>query len=872
MENMESGTQTNRNLSKKISSIGSNLIELSKNNGLSENIENGKAIDLKCQYDGLTDIDGERPIEKNNIENYTKTNKNTINFKNAIYNVSNKLSTNGSHDEPNSDLSSSGENSLEESDGNSNTETSEGSEFAINETTKFDIRELKPMETLTWLRDHGMGKMANLISKEKEDSTQQKAHEDSILGLYNVDIKNQDHEYLKKLFMTSLGKTYNIDFENERIVKNRLEDSEDFNNDYKEINTIENLRNTSAVQSVINETASISKFIKPKLINRMEVTEEGISGENALAFQKYIRDLQEEVKMKDEKLRLREMERDNARLTRDQLTRAVKSSLELGNGVGNLDYVFKNIIKRNLVYSFRILQLQARINLKNKLGCEIFAGASLLKHIILKRLKYAFRCLNTNAISKNDDLFWKKNIVNAEEVASSIISKFKNILPCYKLSSIVQHNHICALKKFFYIWTKCSGLKSNTTLDMGYNPFRKRGIITLRELKIEVESDLKNLSSKDKRKLNKANKGFFTDTSIDELRKSNLVDTRNLANKEILRNINDKLSLIPNEKLNFLSMIISNNKEQRNIDIARSNALDHFSEIIYSAFDRKDSFKSSCGSTLNKISDIIINYKDKLKSSFENLVLDKDKLDVVDEIKKNAKSRFRQPVKVPDFIEEEHLKLLEDFYSNPFYHIFVNEYNKRIFLGYNSSSSSSDEDEFENYQVEVDEGENGDECDLFYFNFKNENKQLTVQKQAESNVNIDPELPVPLEITKTEDLYIQDEEEQFETVYYYDPNYLQIYQDYSQKQFEDQNIESQVYEQGELQEEEEDKGYFVDKLGKNIVVQGEYTEVPDLSEYQVENWQAETETQNEYFEYTENPVENSHVYGIAESENVSTFK
>ncbi|KAK6588839.1 hypothetical protein RS030_2264 [Cryptosporidium xiaoi] len=866
---MESGEKINRIKTKTISSIGSKSGELSKNSCLPEPIENDKTINIKGQYDGLTDMEDEKPKRDTSIDRYRGIKKNTVNFKDDIYNVFNKSPINGSHSEQNSDLSSSGENTSEDSEDDSNTEISDDSGFTVNEMDKFDIRGLKPMETLTWLRDHGMGKMANLISREREDSIQQKVNKDSILGFYNANIKDQDHEYLKKLFITSLGETYKVNFESETFIKNREERKEDLNNEYTEIKTFENLDNVNVVQSKTNDKETISRFIKPKLINRIEVTEESISGENALAFQKYIRDLQEEVKMKDEKLRLREMERDNARLTRDQLTRAVKSSLEIGNGVGNLDYIFKNIIERNLTYSFRMLQLKARINLKNKLGSEIFAGASLLKHIILKRLKHGFKCLSLNVISKNDSLFWKKNIVNTEEVASNIISKFKNILPCYKLVSIVQHNHICALKKFLYIWTKCSGLKGNTndSLDIGYNPFQKRGVITLRELKIAVESDLKNLSNKDKRKFVKANKGFFMDTSIDELRRSNLINPRNLSDREILRNINDRLSLAIGEKPNFLSMLISNNQEQKNIDIARNNALDHLSEIIYSISE--DGHKPSFKNTLNKINDLSISYREKLASSFENLILNKNKFDFIDEVREHVENRFKKPVKVPDFIEKKHLKLLEDFYSNPFYHVFVNEYNKRTFLGY--KSSSSEEDELENYDVEVDEGGDESECDIFYFNSNNDTTQLTIQQQIESNVDIEPESPIPLEVVKTEDLYIKDED-QFETVYYYYQDYLENCQDYSHDQIEDQYVE-QTFKQNELQEGAEQFEYITNEIEGNEGLQSEYLmQVYDLHENQIENCQVETETKNEYPDYKNDSKEDLQVEMVTEFVDDSTVQ
>ncbi|KAF7457325.1 PH domain protein [Cryptosporidium felis] len=768
------------NLPKSNSSLNLNkgkddIIEHSKSKRtvtIKEDLEYLNDPGAKDKYDGLTDAEEERTTGHFSKGDATKEPSEI-----KTDNLAEVAPLPALKHEGNSDLNSDDSLSSKESnfdDENESSESNYSTAFYFNrgQKEKFDIRELQPMETLSWLKNHGLNKVAFSISKERENKQAEKVRDETIMELYNSDLKNFDRGYLKTLFLASLDRNINkINFEdknsNEEGTPELKVEKDNFAYEPRRMLPVEN-----NLQSNVNNEYQKKKLVKPKLISRLEITEEGISGENALAFQKYIRDLQEEVKMKDEKLKLREMERDNARLTREQLTRAVKSSLEIGSGAGKLDNLIKSIIKRSKIYAFRLLQFQARLKLKGKLGSEIFAGAHIIKHLALKRVKYGFSQLCKYTIAKKDEIFWKKGIVNNEGVASYIISMFKSILSCYKLACIVKHNHISAIKKFLYIWIRCSNLKNENANGISmlgaYN--RLNGNSTLRELKIATETEAKHLSSMDKKRLKNGRKGFFSEADIAMIKSSSNLLGENLSSKEILRNIDDILSFVPNEKLNRLEILMNINQQQRDIDIYRNIALSHLSKIIKSTEEQNIKEEPVRKDALDKINDLNNDFKDKLFSSFENLLFRKDKLDILDEIKNHANDKFKQPINVPEWISERHYKLLEDFYSNPFYSIFVNEYNKRIFM---DNIESDEEYELEDYKPEIDEFETESEYDVYYYSKDcPETRPLTIEKQLKNNVEIDPEKH-DLELVKTDNLFIRDEADQFETVYYIDGNYVQ---------------------------------------------------------------------------------------------------
>ncbi|KAK9172581.1 Uncharacterized protein cmbei_5001990 [Cryptosporidium meleagridis] len=744
-----------------------------KNLIINEDVEvNMYEPDLKEKYDGLTDVEDEKLIKQlSQKENFTPKMNSKI-LGNSQENSSSILNKHQDELDSGSDDSFSSKESLsEESVESSYTLTSDDLSSNRRPHEKFDIRELQPMETLSWLKSHGLNKMALIISKERENERLEKTRDETVMGLYNADLTKFSHGYLKNLFLISLDKNKDkINFEDgltqfeQEEKKNTLYNNEII--DEKPLN-----ENKHSFAPNIGDEDIKKKYIKPKLINRLEISEEGISGENALAFQKYIRDLQEEVKMKDEKLKLREMERDNARLTRDQLTRAVKSSLEIGSGAGKLDNLFRDVIKRNQLYAFRLLQYQARIELKGRIGSEIFAGASLIKHIVLKRIKFGFSQLSKNAISKKDEMFWKKSVVNNEDVATHIISMFKNMLSCYKLVCIVQHNHISAIKKFIYIWAKCSNLKSemtNGSSKLGAYS-RINGVVTLRELKIAADTESKHLSRTDKDKLNKAKKGFFSAEDFTQIKNNASILGEDLSTKEILNNINDTLSFIPDEKLNHLIMPTNKSQEQKNIDLTRNLALSHLANVIKLSSETNDSNNFKRKSALDKITDLNSNIENNLLSSFEKLILNKKRLDIVSEVKSHANDKYKQPINAPDWIKEKHLKLLEDFYSNPFYPIFVNEYNKRLFMDHEESSEESESSE--EYEPEIDEYETESEYDVYYYSKESpEPKSFTIQRQSSNEIHINAE-KFDLEVSNIDNVYICDEADQFETVYYYDGSY-----------------------------------------------------------------------------------------------------
>lgn len=733
-------------------------------------------IDLKEKYDGLTDAEDEKLIKHFSQKENVTTIVNNTNVGNKEENQPSVFNARQAESELGSNESFSSKESITyESSKGSDTLSDDDSYYNGKSPEKLDLRELQPMETLSWLKNHGLKKMAFIISKERESKLVEKIRDKTVMGLYNADIKKFKQGYLKNLFLLSLDKGRDrLSFEEsvsqperEEAIKNSL-----YLNNVISVEPIN--ERPSHPNDTINKSEVGKKYIKPKLINRLEISEEGISGENALAFQKYIKDLQEEVKMKDEKLKLREMERDNARLTRDQLTRAVKSSLEIGSGAGKLDNVIRDVIKRNLTYAFRILQYQARIELKGKLGSEIFAGAFLIKQIILKRIKYGFSQLMKNSISKKDEMFWKKNVVNNEDVAKNIISVFKNILSCYKLACIVQHNHISAIKKFLYIWTKCSNLKSEAISESSIlrTYSRMSGKTTLRELKTVTDTKSKNFSRADKHRLNSAKKGFFSEDNFTKIKSNSNILGEDISTKEILSSINDTLSFVPDERLNHLTMLMNKSQEQKKIDMSRNLALSHLSDVIKSSLETKDSKEHTSNDALNTINNLNTSHRDKLLSSFENLIFNKERIDIINEIKSHANDKYKQPISAPDWIKEKHSKLLEDFYSNPFYSVFVNEYNKRIFMDYKESSEDESESS-EEHQPEIYEYETESEYDVYYYSKEGpEPKQFSVQKQQSGEIHIDPER-LELDVSKADNVYICDEASQFETIYYYDENYLE---------------------------------------------------------------------------------------------------
>ncbi|KAJ1608884.1 hypothetical protein OJ253_1748 [Cryptosporidium canis] len=739
---------------------------------IEDNLEKDDKQSLKEKYDGLTDTDDEKLIKHLSQKENVATMASTVNANNVADNQSPVLINRPAELESGNDDSLSSKESLSD-------ESSEESDILSDENTyndkssgKIDIRELQPMETLSWLKNHGLNKMALIISKERENKLVERVKDDTVMGLYNSDIKKFKHGYLKNLFLSSLDKhTDKLNFDEDTIQSEQVETKKDNLNINNEVNTGRMHYQTYRLNDIANKSEIEKKYIKPKLINRLEISEEGISGENALAFQKYIRDLQEEVKMKDEKLKLREMERDNARLTRDQLTRAVKSSLEIGSGAGKLDNVIKDVIRRNLLYSFRILQYQARIELKGRLGSEIFAGASLIKQIVLKRMKFGFSQLIKNAISKKDEMFWKKPLVNSEDIAKNIISTFKSILSCYKLACIVQHNHISAIKKFLYIWTKCSNLKSEAAIESTFGAYsRTNGKTTLRELKTAADAKSKTLPKADRNRLNSGKKGFFSEDNFTKFKGNSSILGEDINAKEILDGINDTLSVIPDERLSHLTMLMDRSQEQKNIDISRNVALSHLAEVIKSSFETKNS-RDFTNDALHKINNLHSDNKDKLISSFENLIFNKERIDIINEIRSHANEKYKQPICAPDWIKEKHSKLLEDFYSNPFYSIFVNEYNRRIFMDYQESSDESESSE--DYQPEIDENGTESEYEVYYYSKEShDSNNFSIQKQKSGEIHIDSEKQ-DWNVSKADELYICDEADQFETVYYYDESCLE---------------------------------------------------------------------------------------------------
>lgn len=740
-----------------------------------EKIEN--ELDLKDKYDGLSDAEGENLIKHlSQKENATAVVNNKC-LDIMVESHSSALNSCQAESESESDESMSDKESIsDESNEGSYTLSDDNVYYSGKSPEKFDFRALQQMETLSWLRNHGLNKMAFKISKERGNQLVEKIRGDTVMGLYNVDIKKFKQGYLRNLFLSSLDKSRDMQNFEECANQPEQEETEKSSPNVSNAISVEPVSERPSRSDEIKSGTEVARrYIKPRLINRLEISEEGISGENALAFQKYIRDLQEEVKMKDEKLKLREMERDNARLTRDQLTRAVKSSLEIGNGAGKLDNVINNVIKRNLLYAFRILQYQARIELKGKLGSEIFAGASLIKQIVLKRIKYGFSLLLKNSISKKDEMFWKKNIVNSEDIAKNIISMFKSILSCYKLACIVQHNHISALKKFLYIWTKCSNLKSETYSESsGLGVYsRLSGKATLRELKMAAEAKSKNFSRADRHRLNSAKKGFFSEDNFTRIKSSSSILGEDVSTKEILSSINDTLSFIPDERLSHLTMLMNESREQKKIDISRNLALSHLSEVIKSSLETKDSKELASNDALNTISSLNACHRDKLLSSFENLIFNKERIDIINEIKSHANDKYKQPISAPDWIKEKHSKLLEDFYSNPFYSIFVNEYNKRIFMDYQESSEGEESESSQEYPPEVYEYETESEYDVYYYSKEGpESKQFSVQKQQSGEIHIDAER-LELDVSVADNVYICDEADMFKTVYYCDEGYLE---------------------------------------------------------------------------------------------------
>ncbi|KAL3128098.1 hypothetical protein CHM_5g1980 [Cryptosporidium hominis] len=826
-----------------------------KNLTISEDVEvNRYEPDLKEKYDGLTDVEDEKLIKQlSQKENPTPKINNTTSG-NSQENSSSILNKQVELDSGSDDLYSSKESLSDESIESSDTLSSDDLYSNRRSHEKFDIRELQPMETLSWLKNHGLNKMALIISQERENKRIEKVRDETIIELYNADLTKFSQGYLKNLFLLSLDKNKDkINFEDgltqfeQKEKKNSL-----YNNEIIDEKPLH--ENQRSFAPNIGDGDIKKKYIKPKLINRLEISEEGISGENALAFQKYIRDLQEEVKMKDEKLKLREMERDNARLTRDQLTRAVKSSLEIGSGAGKLDNLFRDVIKRNQLYAFRLLQYQARIELKGKIGSEIFAGASIIKHIVLKRIKYGFSQLSKNAISKKDEMFWKKSVVNNEDVATHIISMFKNILSCYKLACIVQHNHISAIKKFLYIWTKCSNLKSemiNGSSKLGAYS-RINGVVTLRELKIAADTESKHLSQTDKDKLNKAKKGFFSTENITKIKNNANILGEDLSTKEILNNINDTLSFIPDERLNHLIMPMNKSQEQKNIDLSRNLALSHLANVIKlsSELNNSNNFKSK--SALDNITDLNSNIENNLLSSFEELILNKERLDIINEVKNHANDKYKQPINAPDWIREKHSKLLEDFYSNPFYPIFVNEYNKRLFMDHEESSEESESSE--EYEPEIDEYETESEYDIYYYSKESPDpKSFTIQRQLSNEIHIDAE-KFDLEVSNIDNVYICDEADQFETIYYYDETYnnnVEFDADGNQVIYIDQSSNIQEpYQIENVQEETEiPYGEVIVNPNDGLIKEGESIEnITEIFEIQQANEEFSENVTNDNFE------------------------
>lgn len=575
----------------------------------------------------------------------------------------------------------------------------------LSSSSQFDqLKDLKSMDTYSWLKNHGFITLSNKVIRDMNNGITTKIS-DKVLSLYEYhdSIDNISKDAINSLFMLTL-KEDDIPANIEYFVSNKdtskpltpktlsmshlsltTEKTPESKTQEDEEETIYN--NQSLVTSRTNETSITHKtssniFITPKLMNRLDITEGGISGENALAFQKYIRDLQDEVKMKDEKLRLREMERDNARLTRNQLTRAVRASLQIGHGAGRLHILIMNICKKLLGYGMRMILYNSKLPIRNRNVSLISAAASVLENVALRRLRVFFVLLSSYRNIKSNDDSISTSITSKELVATRLIHTLKLILPAFKLVTITRYNHHSAMKKFLYIWAKCCLLRDNDDeSECIYVDISERLPTILSLYKIKTTSKLK-LQKGHHKKINKIKNIENKSISSSLILQKNLFTSfkpNSYESKTLTEKLTQILSKYSLEPLSYLDMIREREKEREEEDQSRIKALDHLSNIIKTSLINEFGLQEDLQTEIiNKTEHVIQRFKSRFTSYFENLAYESQKMNIVEELKNISENKFGQPIEVPKWLKKQHINLLEQFYSNPFYPVFVNTYNKLL--------------------------------------------------------------------------------------------------------------------------------------------------------------------------------------------------
>ncbi|KAL7069033.1 hypothetical protein ACR3K2_05660 [Cryptosporidium serpentis] len=590
------------------------------------------------------------------------------------------------------------------SDNSDSNEESSSVNSDLSSISRFDqLKNLKPMDTYSWLKDHGFISLSNKVIRDQKDGITTEIS-DKVLSLYEYDASIDDisKDAINSLFMLTLkeddtpvniksfiSKDISKPLTSKNLSMSHLsittEKMPDFKTQEDEEETIYD--NQSLVTSRTNETSITHKtssniFIAPKLMNRLDITEGGISGENALAFQKYIRDLQDEVKMKDEKLRLREMERDNARLTRNQLTRAVRASLQIGHGAGRLHILIINIRKKLLGYGMRMIQYNSKLPIKNRNASLISAAASVLENVALRRLKAFFVLLSRHRNINNNDDSISTSIVSKELVATRLIHTLKLILPAFNLVTITRYNHHSAMKKFLYIWAKCCLLRDNDDeSEYIYMDTSERLPTTLSLYKIKAISKLKLRKGHHKtiNKIKNIESKSISSSLILQKNLSTSFEPNSYESKTSTGKLTQILSKYSLEPLSYFDMIREREKEREEKDQSRIKALDHLSSIIKTSLIDEFGLEEDLQTEMiNKTEHVIQRFKGKFTNYFENLAYESQKMNIVEELKNISKNKFGQPIEVPKWLKKQHINLLEQFYSNPFYPVFVNTYNKLL--------------------------------------------------------------------------------------------------------------------------------------------------------------------------------------------------
>ncbi|EEA04915.1 uncharacterized protein CMU_039840 [Cryptosporidium muris RN66] len=602
----------------------------------------------------------------------------------------------------------------------------------LSSSSQFDqLKDLKPMDTYSWLKNHGFITLSNKVIRDANNATTTKIS-DKVLSLYEYDnsIDNISKDAINSLFMLTLKDDIPADIEYSvsskdiskpltlrdlsmshlSLTAEGIPESKTQEDEEETIYDSQSLVTSRTNETSITHKTSSNIFITPKLMNRLDITEGGISGENALAFQKYIRDLQDEVKMKDEKLRLREMERDNARLTRNQLTRAVRASLQIGHGAGRLHILIMNIRKKLLGYGMRMILYNSKLPIRNRNVSLISAAASVLENVVLRRLRVFFVLLSSHRNIKSNDDTTSASIASKELVITRLIHTLKLILPAFKLVTITRYNHHSAMKKFLYIWAKCCLLRDNVDeSEYIYVDISERLPTILSLYKIKTTSKLK--LQKDRKKVNKIKNIENKSISSSLILQKNIstsFEPNSYESKTSTEKLTQMLSKYSLEPLSYLDMIREREKEREEEDQSRIKALDHLSNIIKTSLINEFGLQENLQTEMiNKTEHVIQRFKSRFTSYFENLAYESQKMNIVEELRNISENKFGQPIEVPKWLKKQHISLLEQFYSNPFYPVFVNTYNKLLQDPdvYDSSeeslSASLDLDEISSNHLEI---------------------------------------------------------------------------------------------------------------------------------------------------------------------------